>query len=200
MEEKELIQRAQRGDADAFEVLVRQNEKAVYNFCLRMCGSREDAFDLSQEAFIKAYRGLKSFKGESSFSTWLYRLTSNVCIDFLRKRKNEKTVPLFTENDEGEESERVIPDPGPTPHERAENSELRRDIQNTLLRLSTEHRQAIVLREINGLTYEEIARTLDISIGTVKSRISRARSEMCRELKKRWNFSGSTASNKTKGE
>ena len=158
MEEKELILKAKSGDADAFEVLLRQNEKAVYNFCLRMCGSREDAFDLSQEAFIKAYRGLKSFKGESSFSTWLYRLTSNVCIDFLRKRKNEKTVPLFMENDEGEENERAIPDPAPTPHERAENSELRRDIRNTLLSLSAEHRQAIVLREINGLTYEEIAR------------------------------------------
>jgi RNA polymerase sigma factor (sigma-70 family) len=199
LEDNELVLRAQNGDKIAFEELVLKNQKMVYNYALRMVGDREDAFDLSQEAFMRAYKSLQFFKMESSFSTWLYRLTCNVCIDHLRKKNRMKTVSMTLVNDEGEEDFLDIPDESMSPVRAAENRELRAAILNGLSRLSADHRQVIILREINGLSYAEIAEILELNEGTVKSRISRARAELCKYLCEYRNFSGGKTSEKTGG-
>lgn len=199
MNERDLVTRAQKGEKDAFEQLVIQNQKMVYNYCLRMVGNREDAFDLSQEAFLKAYKALSFFKRESSFSTWLYRLTGNTCIDFLRKRGKSRVVSLSMENDAGEETEMQLPDENNLPEDLAERRELREAVARGLRLLSNNHRQVLVLRELNGLSYREIADSLEISEGTVKSRISRARLELCKYLKEYGNFQSGPSSNEMKG-
>ena len=110
--QERLIRRAAAGDDGAFEQLMLAQQKQVYNLCLRMSGNPEDAFDLSQEAFLRAWRALARYQFEAEFSTWLFRLTRNVCIDFLRKQKRQPTVPLETEPD-GETLELPLPDSAP---------------------------------------------------------------------------------------
>lgn len=178
--ETELVSRAKEGDTGAFEQLVLQNQQRVYNLALRMTGNTEDAFDLSQEAFIRAYRGLVFFNMESSFSTWLYRLTSNVCIDFLRKEKKRKTVSLTFLSDDDSETE--LPDLRMEPSGLVEKRELHEQIEAAINNLPVEFRQIIVLREMEGLSYMEISDALDIKEGTVKSRISRAREALRKTL------------------
>ena len=106
----ELVCRAKNGDLHAFEELITIYQSKVYTMCLRMCGNADDALDLAQEALIRVYKALPMFKEQSSFSTWVYSITSNVCIDFIRKQKKRKTVPLFSTDEEGEETVREIPD------------------------------------------------------------------------------------------
>lgn len=192
-----LVQCAAEGDERAFEQLVQQHQKAVYNLALRMAGNADDAFDLAQEAFLRAWRGLKFFKGEASFSTWLYRLTSNVCIDFLRQQKRSKTVSLSFLDDEEGQRELDRPDPQPGPEDRAIRADERGRIEQALNALEPEYRQALTLRAIDGLSYIEISEILDIPAGTVKSRISRAREKMRRKLLDAGNHSGSRSSRKT---
>ena len=199
MEDKQLVDKAKAGDSAAFEQLVLLHQKVVYNYCLRMCGNREDALDLSQDAFLKAYKSLAFFKGESSFSTWMYRLTVNVCIDFLRSRKRHKSVSLTVENDDGEKEVLPIPDERESIEKHVERKELRAAIERGINMLSEAHRQVLVLREINGCSYAEISEILDINEGTVKSRISRARIELAKYLKEYRNFSAADTSEKTKG-
>ena len=177
-DELQLVKRAKAGDTDAFEQLVIMNQKRVYNIALRMTGNAEDAEDLTQEAFLKAFRALPSFKMESSFSTWLYRLTSNVCIDFLRRSHKNKMVSLFKTNQDGEEEALEIEDKRNLPEDEAEKKELHSEIYLNIIKLTPDLRQALVLREIGGLSYEEISKSLDLPEGTVKSRISRARLRM----------------------
>lgn len=196
MEEAKLVRQAQRGDESAFEQLVLRHQKRVYNYCLRMTGNPEDAMDLSQESFLRAYRALGSFKGDSSFSTWLYRLTANCCVDFLRKQKRRRTLSLTMVDGDGEETVLDLEDPGETPQRAAERSEMQQAIRMALNRLSDDHRSILTLREINGLSYGEIAESLGISEGTVKSRISRARNELCRYLRAFGNFSAAESSDK----
>ena len=105
-----LVRRAKNGDLNAFEELITTYQNKVYTMCLRMCGNPDDALDLAQEALIRVYKALPMFKEQSSFSTWVYSITSNVCIDFIRKQKKRKTVSLFTTDEEGEETAREIPD------------------------------------------------------------------------------------------
>ena len=186
MTEQELVLAARRGDDAAFEELVRQYEKKIYHLALRMCGSGEDAMEVAQEAFLAAWRGLKLFRGESSFSTWLYRLTTNAAIDFLRRERRRGWGEQASLNDE----EGVIdpPDPGPSPQERTERQELREALARGLETLSPEHRQVLLLRELEGMRYEEIARALNLDLGTVKSRIARAREKLRRTLLDSGNF------------
>ena len=194
-EERALLSRAQGGDSAAFEDIVRAYEKTVYHLALRQLGSREDAEDAAQEVFLKAYTGLSSFRGESRLSVWLYRITCNVCIDFLRRRR--ETVSLSQENDEGEPLELELPDERFDPAALAERREVREQLGKALQALPDQAREILLLRELGGQSYDEIAATLDIDLGTVKSRIFRARKKLCALLE--GNFSGDGASKEREG-
>ena len=170
-----LIRRILAGDQEAFADLVALHEKQVYNLCLRMVNHPEDAQDLAQEAFLKAWRGLQFYKFESSFSTWLYRLTSNVCIDFLRSQKRKPSVSLTVADDTGEETELELPAQDPSPEETAIHREERGAIASAMGQLEEDFRLALTLRVVEELSYEEIGEILDLKPGTVKSRIARAR-------------------------
>ena len=199
-----LIRQAAAGDQNAFAALLAAYQKPVYNLALRMTGSPDDALDLSQEAFLRAWRGLSGYRFDASFSTWLYRLTGNVCIDFLRRRKKEKTIPLYYTDEENEEQELPRP-PTPLPHPApaTEDQALLRleqsQVAEAMAKLEPEYRQALILRVIDGLSYAEIAAATDVPEGTVKSRIARAREKMRRLLKKTGNKSPAPSSKRKKG-
>ena len=194
-EERLLLRRAQGGDSAAFEDIVRAHEKTVYHLALRQLGNREDAEDAAQEVFLKAYTGLSSFRGDSKLSVWLYRITNNVCIDFLRRRR--ETVSLSQENEEGEPLELELPDERFDPAALTERKDLRERIGKALDALPPEAREILLLRELGGQSYDEIAATLGLDLGTVKSRIFRARKKLCALLE--GNFSGDGASKEREG-
>ncbi len=198
--EMQIIRRVLDGRTDDFEALVLENQKKVYNLALKMTGNAEDAYDISQEAFIKAFKALKSFRGDSSFGVWIYRLTSNLCIDFLRREKKRKTSPLVYINNSDDEQEIEIADVSSEPETLYEKAELRQAINEGLMKLPEDHRQVLVLRELNGLSYSEISQTLKVEIGTVKSRIFRARSNLVKYLSEQGNFFEGTSSKERKGE
>lgn len=145
-----------------------------------------------QEAFLAAWQGLPFFRGDSAFATWLYRLTSNACVDLLRKENRHQGPSLDDETVSAE-----VPDPAPTPEKAVEQKELRRQIEAGLQMLSPEHREVLILREIQQLSYDEIADVLSLDLGTVKSRINRGRRQLREFLLKQGNFLSSAASNKT---
>ena len=197
MTEQELVARARRGDESAFEALVTENEKRIYNLCRRLTGNQEDAAELTQEAFLNAWRGLGRFQGESSFSTWLYRLATNACIDFLRKEKRRQSLSMTVSLDDEEEARQVeLPDERYAPEGALERAEARRAVAEGLERLTLEHRQVLVLREIHGLSYAEIGQVLGLEEGTVKSRIARARGALRKVLTERGNLFGEPSSKK----
>jgi RNA polymerase sigma-70 factor (ECF subfamily) len=198
--EMQINRRVLDGRTDDFEALVLENQKKVYNLALKMTGNAEDAYDISQEAFIKAFKALKSFRGDSSFGVWIYRLTSNLCIDFLRREKKRKTSPLVYINNSDDEQEIEIADVSSEPETLYEKAELRQAINEGLMKLPEDHRQVLVLRELNGLSYSEISQTLKVEIGTVKSRIFRARSNLVKYLSEQGNFFEGTSSKERKGE
>ena len=197
MTEQELVERAKKGDETAFEVLVTDNEKRIYNLCRRLTGNPEDAAELTQEAFLYAWRGLSRLQGEGSFSTWLYRLASNACIDFLRKEKRRQNLSMTVSLDDEEEARQVeLPDERYAPERELERTEVRQAVAAGLERLTPEHRQVLVMREINGLSYAEIGAVLGLEEGTVKSRIARARNALRKVLTERGNFFGELSSRK----
>ena len=193
-EEGRLIARIMEGDGNAFESLVLKNQRKVYHLCLRMTGNPSDAEDLAQEAFIRAYNNLGSFKRESSFSQWLYRLTSNVCIDHLRREKRRDISSLTYIDDLGIAQEIELSDERFTPEGALERRQVKESIQRGLDMLSVEHREILVMREMEGLSYEEIGSFLGISPGTVKSRISRARQNLSKFLLMEGNISAGKTS------
>ena len=194
-EETLLLRRVQEGDAEAFEPLVREHQTMVYNLALRLLKNETDAWDASQEAFLKAYTSLRDFRGESRFSGWLYRLTSNVCLDMLRRQKHRSEVSLTAEAEDGEDISFELPDERYAPETVLEQRELRRSVQEALDTLPEDCRTIIILREMGGLSYEELARTLRLEPGTVKSRLNRARKKLCAALVNSGNFSSRDASN-----
>lgn len=198
-QESAVVRAVLDGDVNAFEMLVREYEKNVYNLALRMVGNSEDAADMSQEAFIKAYNSLNSFRGDSKFSVWLYRIVSNVCLDFIRSRKRKQTVSLSVEDDNGEDVELDIADDTQSP-ERLMDKQLTRDaVRRGLASLPPGQRQILLLREIQGMSYDEIAEVLNVEAGTVKSRIFRARKKLSAFLLEDGNIPDFISSSKLRG-
>lgn len=191
MEESELIALARQGDEDAFAQLVELHQTKVYSLTYRLTNSMDDALELTQETFFNAWRGLPNFHGESRFSTWLYRLATNATIDFLRKEKRRRALNSVSISEDEEEGRVMdIPDHRFTPQGEAERKELQEMVRRGLGQLSDDHRQVLVLRELNGLSYSEIAQILQVEEGTVKSRIARARMALKHVLERDGNFSG----------
>ena len=176
MDETILIQKSQRGDMDAFEQLLLRYEKKVYTIAYKYMGNAEDASDLAQEALIKAYQSIGTFRGESSFGTWIGRITANKCLDELRKRKKLQTTSLDEELEleEGSVQKEIVSERD-TPEQHTIRQETVHYVQQKLQQMKEEYRMVLVLRELEGHSYEDIADMLNCSLGTVKSRISRAR-------------------------
>ena len=193
MDDAKLVERSNAGDMAAFEELVTRYEKKVYALTLRLTGRSEDAFDLTQDIFIKVFQSLFLFRGESAFSTWLYRLSYNVCIDHERKRKRQITT--YSLEDDAYFLEPQLKDDRFSPEIQWENKQLREEIQMALLTLSAEHRMMVLMRDVQGLSYKEIAQALDVGEGTVKSRIFRAREAMRKKLTASGNFLEKFSSN-----
>ena len=196
--ENEIIRSVLRGNVNDFEKLVTAYEKNVYNIALRMVGDPEDAADMTQETFIKAYRSLSSFRGDSKFSSWLYRIASNVCLDFLRSRSRHPQVSLSTV-DEDDRATFELPDMRQNPEEQLMKKLGMEAVRRGLEQLPEQQRQILVLRELGGLSYAELAQTLGLEEGTVKSRIFRARKRLCALLLCDGNISDGAASVSGKG-
>ena len=188
--EQDILRRAQQGDSEAFRQLVEAYQTQVYRLALRMCGA-DGADDVTQDAFVAAWRALPNFRSDCRFSTWLYRLTTNAAIDCLRREKRHRD----TDDLDGVE----LPDGGDTPQEAAERTETQTAVRSALSALSDEHRQVLLLRYMQEMDYGEIAVALDISEGTVKSRINRAKARLKELLSGGGNLSA-VISVKTAGE
>ena len=198
-QELTVIRRVQHGDVDAFGLLVTAYEKNVFNVALQMVGNREDAQDIAQEAFLKAYNSLSSFRGDSKFSSWLYRIVSNLCLDFKRRQGRRPSASLTVEDDEGETLQLDIADESQSPETLLERKLTREAVQRGLRELPDEQRQILLLREIQGMSYEEIGEAMHLEAGTVKSRIFRARKKLCAFLLKDGNIPDFIASKNARG-
>ena len=174
MNEEQLIQRASAGDASAFNELMGMHERRMYAVALRMCNNHEDAQDCLQEAMIRIYRAISNFKGNSSFSTWVYRITMNTCLDELRRRKNRPNTSLDGLLESGWSPSNDMD----TPEHHALRREKRQSIQQFIRELPEDMRSAVVLRDIEGFSYDDIANILETNVGTIKSRISRGREKL----------------------
>jgi len=178
-EDKELVNRCLGGDDEAFRAIVERYQERVYNVAFRMTGNHEDSLDLAQESFIRVFRALRGFNADSSLGTWIHRIAHNVVIDELRKRRRRPIVAMSTDTvvstDDGEHTLEWSASVDDTPEEQLLRAERKREIARALHSVSSEHRVVLVMRDIEGLSYEEIAAVLGLQIGTVKSRLNRAR-------------------------
>ena len=175
-QEVSLIRQAKAGDVKSFEQLIAGHQKRIFNIAYRVLGNPEDANDVTQEALVKAYCGIKKFKGKSSFSTWLFTIVNNACIDFIRKNRKIDMIYLDREYETGDGTYKVqLGDDENTPEELFEKKEAQRLVHESIGELSYDHRKIIILRDIEHFSYKEIAQILGCPEGTVKSRISRAR-------------------------
>jgi RNA polymerase sigma-70 factor (ECF subfamily) len=176
--DKHLVERFQQGDQQAFEQIIERYEQKVWQLAMRLTGDQQDAYDLSQEAFLKVYRYLTQFRGQSNFSTWLYRVVTNSFYDEMRKRKRRPQVAVSLDSTittKDGELTRELPSFAAGPEDLALQCELQQTVRTALARLPEEYRVVLVLRDLEDHSYEEIASILRLNLGTVKSRISRAR-------------------------
>lgn len=182
-DERLLIERCKRGEHDAFDQLVRTYEKRVYNLAYRLSGHYDEANDISVDAFLRVFQALKLFRGEANFSTWLFRIVTNVYLDRRKRSRNKQHLSLqeYIELEENTVS-RQIEDPSPTPGVVAEQNERSELLQDAIVALPYDQRTMIVLYHTEGLSYEEIAAVLELPIGTVKSRLNRARLKLREKL------------------
>lgn len=197
-EEKQLVSRAKRGELAAFEQLVATYEKRIYALAYRSSGNIQDAQDITQEVFLRVYRSLDRFRQNSSFGTWVYRITMNICVDFARHNAARPETVSLTQED----GERPLKDATALnqPEQAAENQELRIELHTALQLLSAEHREIVLLRDVADLSYTAIAAALEISEGTVKSRLARARNRLRDILLQRGNICVSAPSNQAQGK
>ena len=174
-----IIEKAKQGDMTAFEQLILEYQGIIYNTAYKICSNPEDAYDITQETLLKIFKNIKYFEGKSKFSTWIYRIVTNTALDFIKKHRKANVYSLNAEmGEEGDSYIDNIKDDSPTPHELVESEETKRLVHQALDKLSPNHKAVLVLRDINGLSYEEIAQVLLCSEGTVKSRINRARNAL----------------------
>ncbi len=173
-----LVRAAQAGQMDAFESLVARHRDKIYARAFSMVRNEDEALDLSQEAWVKAWQRLNQFQGESSFVTWITRIIINLCLDQLRKQKRQRTESIEQIDDEMGGVERQMPVVTPNPTEQLEREELRQRIDRGLAQLSPEHRTVLILHEFEDMEYKEIAKVMGCSIGTVMSRLFYARRRM----------------------
>ncbi|HNP86881.1 MAG: sigma-70 family RNA polymerase sigma factor [Chloroflexi bacterium SZAS-1] len=176
-EERRLVGLAQRGDVESFNTLVRAYEGRVYNLCYRMLGDPDGAADAAQDSFLSAFRNLRSFRG-GSFRSWMLRIATNTCYDQLRLRKRRPAVSLDIETDDEDSSPLQIADMSESPGDFVLRRELAAAIQRGLDDLPDEQRVMVVLSDIEGLAYDEIAQITNTNLGTVKSRLSRGRARL----------------------
>ena len=197
--EKALVQQAKAGDRNAFAALVSAYEGKIYNLALRYLGNREDAMDASQEVFLRVFRFLPGFQEESGFSTWIYRIGVNVCKDMLVKRNKRNELSLELPDDEDDYRTVEVSDERYDPQAIVEQSDLRESLASAIAELPQQQREMIVLRDIQGLSYEEIGQVLCLESGTVKSRLSRARENLRKKLLQSGNIFGASPSKLSKG-
>lgn len=182
-EELRLVEAARRGEVESFNALVRLYEGRVYNLCYRMLGDADSAADAGQDAFLSAFRNMRKFRG-GSFRSWMLRIATNTCYDVLRARQRRPTTSLNADSQHDEDSPALqIADEGETPDKRAQRRELATAIQDALATLPEDQRIVVVLSDVEGLAYDEIAQITGVSLGTVKSRLSRGRARMRDALK-----------------
>lgn len=185
MDTQMLVQRCASGDAQAFDELVHLYQNKIINIAYGMLGDREDAYDVAQEVFIKLYRKIGDFTGAASLDTWIYRIAVNASLDALRKRgRRVRTLPLVSENDDEETVELPAADERSAPEAVTLQKERQCEIADAIARLGEKYRSVLILREFEDLGYEQIADALGISVGTVKSRLSRAREKLRNFLEK----------------
>lgn len=178
-EESEFVKRAQRGDMDAYDELVRRYQERIYATIYHMTSNHEDANDLAQETFIKAFHALKSFKGGSSFYTWVYRIAVNKTINFLKQRKNKAHMSLNDLDFNAEhDPDLVALISEKTPRREVNLTELQEKLNSAMQKLSEPHRLVVTLHDVQGLSHEEIAKIMDCNIGTVRSRLFYARQQL----------------------
>lgn len=176
LNDDECIARAQRGEHAAFSELVARYQDRIYRFLVRLTRSQDDALELTQETFLSAYEALERWRPEARFTTWLFHIARNQAFDWLRRGKRVEFVALE------EDDETSLPDPAPTPDAALETRQRFHGLEHALARLPTEHREILLLREIEEMSYEDIATVLDIGLGTVKSRIARARTGLLEKM------------------
>lgn len=182
MIDQDLITRCRKGDRDAFNTLVETYQKQVFNIAYGMLSDYEDASDATQEIFVKVYKSINSFRGQSSFTTWLYRICANVCNDFLRKRQRRiSAVSIDQDKDEDGFVEELKSD-APTPEEQAELNERQRAVRSALCELRSDYKEIIVYSDMRNMSYDEISSILRCPVGTVKSRLNRARNALKKKL------------------
>ncbi|HSL29188.1 MAG TPA: sigma-70 family RNA polymerase sigma factor [Anaerolineales bacterium] len=176
MDEQALIRDAQEGSLDAFNTLILHYQDSIYNTALRIMGDEDLAADATQEAFISAFKSISTFRG-GSFKAWLMRTVTNACYDELRRQKRRPTTPLEPDSEEGDEmdSPRWLADPGMTPDQIAEADELEHALQHCLNNLPLEFKTVVVMADIQGMDYSEVSIAVRVPLGTIKSRLARAR-------------------------
>jgi RNA polymerase sigma-70 factor, ECF subfamily len=184
VDDRGLVRAAQKGDESAFRQLVERYQRRIYQLALGMTKDPDDAMDIAQETFVRVHKYLPSFKGDSSFFTWTYRIATNLCLDAQRKKSRTERVDV----EEGDEAEIEAAMDPPShalagPQRQALNEELKGKIDEALAGLSENHRAILLLREVEGLSYEELAKVLDIRKGTVMSRLFHARLKMQNKLR-----------------
>lgn len=174
--DEQLVRRSQQGGADAFEILVQRHGTRVYNLCLRILGDPDEAADASQDTFLAALRKLGTFRGDAAFTTWLHRVAVNACYDALRRKRRRPLLQIVADGDD-ERPEPAVPAP-----DHAEGVVLSVDVGKALMEVPEEFRVVLVLADVQDLPYDEIARVLEIPVGTVKSRVFRGRAALGRAL------------------
>ena len=182
MTDNEIIKLCRTGDRDAFNLLMQKHQDRVFGMAYSLLSDYEDAKDASQEVFIKVYKSIASFKGQSEFTTWLYVICRNVCNDILRKRQKNRNIVFSLDDDSDNNPVNEIKSDEPSPEEQVELSETQKAVWDAINSLKLEHKEILIYSDIQHLSYEEIAHIIKCPVGTVKSRLNRARIALRKKL------------------